>query len=707
MFASKGFFSGILCPSEEACALPKCTFKHVDLNTDLDKFSIVSESDRFHLAVNPEVRDNERVKRRKINDASSTHKTGAAEANNIQKGQPLNNQGESTSLQTKTLQTVNRQVSPPPLRRNTETIKSSSTSQTPNSIDSKTPVKKASTTTKSTSTIVSHSITTLNRRLERKEALNPRALKSTPASHTLRFQLVKALHDQFVRLNSELAKDANDVEQRLVLSDQALITKVLDIEEDAAGKASIYSNVVKNSILNYKRMTVVKWKEEREKELADLEALEALASSNTTATKPASSPKPIETGLTPEEELVLLPKLFTPIDGLSKHGYVNSIPSDEDINIAKYGVEASKGWEVCDRCKSRFQVFPGRREEDGALTSGGPCRYHFGKAFMSERSTTDVKSKREKRYGCCGQAIGDSPGCTQADSHVFKVTEFKRLAAVMNFERTPENPNLKNKDPVCIDAEMGYTTYGLELIRLTATSWNTRNELLDVLVRPMGEVLDLNSRYSGVWPKDMTEAKPLEISSKEAPQISNESNHPTNQKLPIVESPASARALLFSYLSPQTPLIGHGLENDLNATRIIHPTIIDTALLYPHKAGLPFRHGLKMLMRFHLNREIQVVVDGNMTGHDSKEDANAAGDLVRYAVGREWAKLKNRGWTFENGKLKSPEEKFPPSNRPKASHSVESFERDSKVISTASKATRKRSRAEIEDPLEDGEVDDN
>ncbi|KAH8811800.1 RNA exonuclease-like protein Rex3 [Xylogone sp. PMI_703] len=697
MFASRGFFSGVPCPNEQPCSLPRCIFKHLDLEKQGQNPVETRKSRQSSYIADPEASDNDRVKRRKVsleNETSITQKTTSVEVNHAPSRAPSIKLPESSTAPAKSLQTATRQVSPPPLRRNRESINPVSASKTSSSVNNKAQVKQASLSTKPTTTGNSSGIKTLKDKPERKEALNPRALKSAPASHTLRFQLVKALHDQFVRLNSELAKDANDVEQSLVLSDQALINRVLDIEEEAASKPSIYSNVVKNNILSYKRMTVSKWKEEREKEL---EALRALNSSNSRAAKPVNPPKPIETGLTPEEELVLLPRLFTPIEGLSKHGYVSSVPSDDDINTAKRGVEASKGWEVCDRCKSRFQVFPGRREEDGALTSGGPCKYHFGKAFMSERSKTDLKAKREKRYRCCGQAVGDSPGCTQSDSHVFKVTEVKRLAAVMNFEKTPENTELKNKKPVCIDAEMGYTTYGLELIRLTATSWDTGSELLDVLVRPLGEILDLNSRYSGVWPKDMAEAKPLDASSKGESQTSEDTG-----KLPIVESPIAARALLFSYLSPQTPLIGHGLENDLNSTRIIHPTIIDTALLFPHKAGLPFRNGLKMLMQTHLNRDIQVVVEGNLTGHDSKEDANAARDLVRFALGKEWEKLKIRGWKFKNGNLIPSEQGVvQPNGVDSLSTGVPAKEQ---AVSLAPGGTRKRSRVEMEESLEEGEV---
>jgi DNA polymerase III epsilon subunit-like protein len=97
-----------------------------------------------------------------------------------------------------------------------------------------------------------------------------------------------------------------------------------------------------------------------------------------------------------------------------------------------------------------------------------------------------------------------------------------------------------------------------------------------------------------------------------------------------VASPEAARELLFGYLRPETPLIGHAIDNDLNVCRIIHPFIVDTVLLYPHPRGLPFRYGLKFLSQKYLSRGIQT---GGEAGHDSKEDAVATGDLVRKMVG--------------------------------------------------------------------------
>ncbi|KAI4248992.1 MAG: hypothetical protein L6R42_009120, partial [Xanthoria sp. 1 TBL-2021] len=187
----------------------------------------------------------------------------------------------------------------------------------------------------------------------------------------------------------------------------------------------------------------------------------------------------------------------------------------------------------------------------------------------------------------------------------------------------------------------------MELVRLTATTWPDGKEVLDVLVRPLGEVLDLNSRFSGVWPEDYANAVPYDQASQQQQVTADDGT----TRLRIVDSPFKARELLFKLLRLETPLIGHALENDLNAARILHPTIVDTALLFPHHRGLPLRFGLKMLMKKHLGRDIQM---GGDKGHDSKEDARAAGDLVRLRVGEMWRKMRGEGWTKGDGEFYPP-----------------------------------------------------
>lgn len=575
------------------------------------------------------------------------------------------------------LSSAKEPISPPPLKR--RGAPPTTTPSPASALPKHSPHSIASTPTKADQSIASRSVTALEVTPQKfnapttprkPEGLNPRHLKSAaPATHDFRYKALKMLHGQFQRLNSELKKDAKDDEKKLVLSDQELIWLALDEEQRmATDKPAIYQNVIKNRIMAYKRMTPGQWKDERAADRKKKEDCSAAGSARQTAPKSVlGAPKVIQTDLTAQQEVDFLVHLHTPIDKLSQWGYVPVPPSAEEVAKAREGEEASFGWEVCDRCSTRFQVFPGRREEDGALASGGQCVHHPGRTYFPERAPGDT-GKPEKRYRCCQQVVGDSLGCAKGDTHVFKTTSPSRLAAVTPFVETPPNPLVPKDRAVCFDCEMGYTVYGMELIRLTATSWPDGKELLDVLVRPIGEVLDLNSRYSGVWPEDIVNAEPWsanglstqegaekpEDKQKEEKGGEEAAQPKAKKKMQIVSSPVVARDLLFSLISPDTPLIGHGLENDLNAVRIVHPTLIDTILLYPHRRGLPMRHGLKMLMETRLNKAIQVEVDGNATGHDSAEDARAAGELVRLKVQEKWADMKSRGWSLVDGQFVAP-----------------------------------------------------
>ncbi|KAM7207587.1 hypothetical protein V8F20_002065 [Naviculisporaceae sp. PSN 640] len=660
----------IACPEGERCKKPSCPLQH-----NREKRPAVPGLDG-------------------INDGSQDHDISRKR---------LKTSAESPELKppNKEISTAKKPVSPPPVKRNlvppparpSPSASSLSTNQSPSpATKAITPSKSSSVTTplrpalepvktpaSTSSAVASPAATVAKPAAPRKpESLNPRHLKTTaPAPHDFRYKALKMLHEQYNRLNQELKKDANDDEKPLVLSAQELIWMALDDEEKMAiEKPSIYQNIIKHRIMQYKRMTPGQWRDER---MAEYKKKVAASTPKRALQQklPPGQPKEINTGLTPQQEVAMLSHLLTPIDDLSKFNYVPTIPTDEAITKAREGQEAALGWEKCDRCDTRFQVFPGRREEDGALTTGGTCTYHWGKLYYPERAASNNVSK--KKYRCCGESVGQSSGCITGDSHVFKAAAPARLAALLPFVKTPPNPDAPKDRAVCFDCEMGYTVYGLELLRLTATSWPDGKVLLDVLVYPVGEIIDLNSRYSGVWPEDLVNAVPwteefdydaIEETNndedEEDGEVTEEKEKPksktrTRKRLPIVSSPTVARELLFKLISPETPLIGHGLENDLNALRVIHPTIIDTVLLYPHRVGLPVRYGLKQLMSVHLNKVIQdgeVDSDGVPLGHDSAEDARAAGELVRYRVMNEWRRMKKMGWTLgEHGELVPPAEK--------------------------------------------------
>ncbi|KAJ5174474.1 RNA exonuclease 3 [Penicillium canariense] len=480
-----------------------------------------------------------------------------------------------------------------------------------------------------------------------KESLNPRLLTKAPAPHGVRTAILQKLHSTMVSQNEKLAKSKESSNKCFKLTGNELVTMALDEEERVAKDSpDVYSNVIKLRIVKLAKMSTEEWAKEV------MEHLNARYYKLPPADPTPKAPKQIETGLTTKQEIVLISKLITPLNGLEEFGYVTKAPTAAEIETARQGVLDSKGWEKCDRCGSRFQVFPGRRE-DGALTTGGLCIHHNSRPIYPPRKKTDhYTGSADPYFSCCGESVGTSVGCTKSPHHVFKVSEPKRLASILQFEPTPQQPDKGPMDPVCFDCEMGYTTQGLELIRLTAVSWPEGRELLDILVRPIGEVLDLNSRYSGVFPEHYANAIPYGTSSSTSMPHSQGEDKKQQKPMQVVESPAAARKLLFEFLQPDTPLIGHAIDNDLNVCRIIHPTIIDTVILYPApRGGLPNRQSLKNLARKYLDRDIQT---GGDKGHDSKEDSIATGELVRAALGERWKNWRHKGWHFEDNELVPP-----------------------------------------------------
>lgn len=642
MFSSLGLFKHVDCPEGLHCSIPSCIFAHRKA-TSHDEESLPPLRAERSTAHSIDLEGGDEPRKRRRVTSSDEHR--AITAGNTSK---VNTQPNASQLPFKDSSSpekdagihehpqnvlpasITRPISPPPagsLKGNTTGIKPSASIV---GLEKKTAVSKAA------------KILTKTHKDLPVESLNPRMLANPPSPHNIRVRLVTMMHEQMSRLNDEIKTSDDPSNVGLELSAQELIWTALNEEEKTAkGSPIIYANVIKNRIGVLKKMKLPAWKEERltivEKELGE-----------PTPTI-LQTPKTIDTGLSPTEEVTLLPDLLAKQDGLAKYGFVTAQLCLADIEMARQGVEAAQNWEQCDRCRTRFQVFPGRRAEDGALATGGACRYHPAKPRRPSAQNNADRSYKESIYGCCNESVGASIGCTTAETHVFKVSDPKRLALIMPFEDTPENAPLGDtKTAVCFDCEMGYTTQGMELIRLTATSWPSGATLLDTLVRPLGEILDLNSRFSGVWPSDFTSA--ASNSSPDRPHSLETEDSPT-PALGFASSPAVARSQLFDLIAPTTPLVGHALENDLNAVRIIHPSIIDTCILYPHPRGLPVRHGLKVLMKKHLDRDVQQ--DGGR-GHDSAEDARSAGDLVRLRVGEMWKGMKREGCKFVAGTVVKP-----------------------------------------------------
>jgi len=155
-----------------------------------------------------------------------------------------------------------------------------------------------------------------------------------------------------------------------------------------------------------------------------------------------------------------------------------------------------------------------------------------------------------------------------------------------------------------LDCEMIYTTGGMRVARVSVVDGDGK-EVFDRCVK-LDEgvhVIDFNTRFSGITPEVYSTA--LE---------------------PLVE----IRRSLDELISSETILIGHALENDLKTLRMIHSRNVDTAVIFKHPAGPPYRRALRDLAKEHLGRAIQT--GGANVGHSSLEDSVATLDLVKWHV---------------------------------------------------------------------------
>lgn len=78
-------------------------------------------------------------------------------------------------------------------------------------------------------------------------------------------------------------------------------------------------------------------------------------------------------------------------------------------------------------------------------------------------------------------------------------------------------------------------------------------------------------------------------------------------------------------ITPHTILLGHSLECDLSVLKIRHPLCIDTAVIFKHPRGPPYKPGLKWLAQRWMGKEIQT----SREGHDSEEDARTCVELLK------------------------------------------------------------------------------
>ncbi|XP_028833616.1 RNA exonuclease 1 homolog isoform X2 [Denticeps clupeoides] len=252
-------------------------------------------------------------------------------------------------------------------------------------------------------------------------------------------------------------------------------------------------------------------------------------------------------------------------------------------DVKKSGPDSLK--RICCRCGATFSV-----SQTGKHTRKEECNYHYGRVVEKK-----VPGGVESHYSCCEGAVG-TPGC-----HIFKLHVHDAVDLSGFVSSQPLSPAERCCPGVyAMDCEMCYTTRGLELARVTVVNSSLR-VIYDAFVRPDCEVVDYNTRFTGVSEEDVKGAS---------------------------ANLHEVQATLLSFINKDTILIGHSLESDLCALKLLHSTVVDTSVVFPHRLGLPHKRALHSLTADYLRRIIQESAED----HDTGDDAAACMELILWRV---------------------------------------------------------------------------
>uniref|UniRef100_A0A8C0N0X2 RNA exonuclease 1 homolog-like domain-containing protein n=1 Tax=Canis lupus familiaris TaxID=9615 RepID=A0A8C0N0X2_CANLF len=181
---------------------------------------------------------------------------------------------------------------------------------------------------------------------------------------------------------------------------------------------------------------------------------------------------------------------------------------------------------ICCRCGKIYGV-----TSTGKHCRVEECNYHFGPVLSHK-----VLGGLETRYSCCGGVLG-SAGCQVAKLHVHDQKENIK-GFVKTFVKSP--PPDGNPGVFAVNCEVCYTAKGLELTQVTVVDPSLQ-VVYDTFVKPDDEVIDYNTRLSGVVEDDLKNTK---------------------------TSIRDVQAILLNLFSADTVLIGHSFEHSLYALKV-------------------------------------------------------------------------------------------------------------------------------------------
>jgi DNA polymerase III epsilon subunit-like protein len=269
--------------------------------------------------------------------------------------------------------------------------------------------------------------------------------------------------------------------------------------------------------------------------------------------------------------------------------------------------------------------------QEARLVSSVPRGISCWDDLMHNQSTNSTSSSAgtEDRFGIHvlgrGGVVKEGYCCTVPQASA----AYQALFPPPSQEQGQESDNTKMALSVCaVDCEMCMTANGHTLTRLSVLDATDNSLALDVLISPDEPITDYLTAFSGV-----------DEASLAVPADSRTSRNAAGM---LVCTRRQAQIAFLRLVTAETILIGHSVDSDMAALGVVHDALVDTASLYPHHKGFPWRSKLKTLAKDHLGMDIQKQSNSGGSGtakghgqqqqkqgHDSIEDARAALLLVK------------------------------------------------------------------------------
>ncbi|XP_023213888.1 putative exonuclease GOR, partial [Centruroides sculpturatus] len=196
---------------------------------------------------------------------------------------------------------------------------------------------------------------------------------------------------------------------------------------------------------------------------------------------------------------------------------------------------------LCIRCHAYFNIWMDDPDDI--------CVYHPKKLITAHAENN------HKIYACCKKEEA-SMGCFFNNYHI---STSKCRPSDVFF--STEECDFIEKNIVVFDTEMCYTKFGMEINKIILLSFDG-SLIYETNVLPQSPVLGHKKKCSEMMGKLL---------------------------VPFTQM----RRSLLSFINKDTIIIGHGLENDLKALRLIHEKIVDTSIIFPDRRGFPYRPSLK------------------------------------------------------------------------------------------------------------------